>query len=572
MAKAKARNNSADAVGSPESNGLPEGWARPRVSELVDLKYGKALKKTDRISGGTLVYGSNGPIGEHNTSLTRGPTIIVGRKGTVGAVNLSEHCCWPIDTTYFIDDPGGCDIRFLYYGLKTLGLEAMDTSTAIPGLSRDDVYACRIPIAPLAEQKRIVAKVEALLERVRKACERLDRVPEILKRFRQSVLAAACSGRLTADWREKHSDVESGTELLARCDSETAAYDRPKKLLRRKTVSMATSEPPESLPESWTTATVRELVACGALAYFQDGNHGSLYPRKTDFGDSGVKFLTAAQIQDGQVLLEEAPLLSTSKASKLRIGFTKPRDVLLTHNATVGRVAMMPEYDDTVILGTSVTYYRFRDTYIIPEFICYVMESHLWQTQLAVVMEQTTRNQVSVNKQVELWLPIPPIEEQKEIVQRLTRLTQFQRVIDERVSQARKLTRHLPQSVLAKAFAGELVEIEAELARREGRDYEPASVLLERIAADRAASGTKSKPTRRKKMAKQQRVTSTKPLVEVLQQAKAGMSPEELLTKAGFNQENIEDFYSELRDSVNAGQICERRNSEDEIQLTVDKQ
>jgi len=84
-----------------------------------------------------------------------------------------------------------------------------------------------IPLPPLAEQKRIIAKIEALLARVDAARERLAKAPAILKRFRQSVLAAACSGRLTADWRESHPDVEPASKLLSQirveCEREDAS-------------------------------------------------------------------------------------------------------------------------------------------------------------------------------------------------------------------------------------------------------------------------------------------------------------------------------------------------------------
>src|SRR5207245_2267787 len=83
-----------------------------------------------------------------------------------------------------------------------------------PATSDRVVLAEFVPLPPLAEQRRIVAKVEALLARVNVARQRLAKVPAILKRFRQSVLAAACSGRLTADWREEGREALSGDELL----------------------------------------------------------------------------------------------------------------------------------------------------------------------------------------------------------------------------------------------------------------------------------------------------------------------------------------------------------------------
>jgi type I restriction enzyme S subunit len=258
------------------------------------------------------------------------------------------------------------------------------------------------------------------------------------------------------------------------------------------------------LPETWTLQTVKDPVESGAIVDFQDGNHGELYPRKTDFGDVGLRFLTATQVFNNRVLLSDAPLLKHEKARQLRIGFAKPRDVLLTHNATVGRVGVMPNDAGEVILGTSVTYYRLHPAYIEPSYCCIAMQGEYWQAQLRSVMEQTTRNQVSITKQAEFQLILPPFHEQQEIVRRVQSLFVLADAVEERVRTATLRAHKLTQSILAKAFRGELVPTEAELARREGRDCEPASVLLERIRAERGATTQPARRTRssRKKTAK----------------------------------------------------------------------
>ena len=100
--------------------------------------------------------------------------------------------------------------------LKSLRLGQQDKSSAIPGISRDDIYAMEVPIPPLGEQRRIAAKLTELLGKVNASQQRLAKIPVLLKRFRQSVLAAACSGRLTADWREENKvDDEWPTEPLS---------------------------------------------------------------------------------------------------------------------------------------------------------------------------------------------------------------------------------------------------------------------------------------------------------------------------------------------------------------------
>ena len=105
---------------------LPKGWVLARLSEILTVNYGKGLTEVDRRPGEVSVYGSNGVVGKHNDALTCGPTIILGRKGTVGAVHLSTRPCWPIDTTYFIDEFHGFDPAYLAYALRSLDLAELN--------------------------------------------------------------------------------------------------------------------------------------------------------------------------------------------------------------------------------------------------------------------------------------------------------------------------------------------------------------------------------------------------------------------------------------------------------------
>ena len=116
------------------------------IGELAPFSYGKGLPKSKRVSGDIPVYGSNGIIGYHNEPLTHGPTIVVGRKGTVGALRLSQTPCWPIDTTFFIEFEELDMARFIYYVLSKVGLEQMNSDSAVPGLNRDAAHAQRLSL------------------------------------------------------------------------------------------------------------------------------------------------------------------------------------------------------------------------------------------------------------------------------------------------------------------------------------------------------------------------------------------------------------------------------------------
>ena len=137
-------------------NGVPEGWERKTLGNIAPLKYGKALKKSNRNPGAFPVYGSSGVIGTHESAFVSGPTIIIGRKGNVGSVYWSSNDCHPIDTVYYIDSDQ-CSF-FLYYALQHVPF--INTDVAVPGLNRDFAHSRSILIA---EQKIFRLFEEAVL-------------------------------------------------------------------------------------------------------------------------------------------------------------------------------------------------------------------------------------------------------------------------------------------------------------------------------------------------------------------------------------------------------------------------
>lgn len=153
-------------------------WPTVKLGDICKFVYGDSLPQYNRISGGVSVYGSNGIVGEHNSSITNGETIIVGRKGSVGQVNWSKEGCYPIDTTYYIDkDSSDQNLRWLFWQLKALKLSDLNKAAAVPGLNRDDAYRLKISLPPIEEQKRIAALLDTadnVLQLREKAIEKLN--------------------------------------------------------------------------------------------------------------------------------------------------------------------------------------------------------------------------------------------------------------------------------------------------------------------------------------------------------------------------------------------------------------
>ncbi len=123
---------------------IPEGWEGKKLGEILELKYGKALKQENRQGGNVPVYGSSGIVGYHNVHLVNGPGIVIGRKGNVGSVYWSEKSFYPIDTAYFVSSE--MPLRFLFYDLQTKNF--LNNDAAVPGLNRNQAHSLETVIPP----------------------------------------------------------------------------------------------------------------------------------------------------------------------------------------------------------------------------------------------------------------------------------------------------------------------------------------------------------------------------------------------------------------------------------------
>jgi len=139
-----------------------------KIKDILEIKYGDSLPDRLRLGGEVPVFGSNGIVGYHNKSNTIGKTIIIGRKGSAGELNWSDVPCFPIDTTYFIDELKlDFLLEYIFFQLKNLKLTELHKSSAVPGLNRDDVYKIKLRIeADKSKQTRVVERLQSQLAHV----------------------------------------------------------------------------------------------------------------------------------------------------------------------------------------------------------------------------------------------------------------------------------------------------------------------------------------------------------------------------------------------------------------------
>lgn len=343
-----------------------------------------------------------------------------------------------------------------------------------------------LPIAPLAEQPRILTKLDLLFAHVNSAGDHLSRIPAILKRFRQAVLAAACSGKLTEDWREEHSHIEPAVDLLRLVEMSA----KRSRVMRQSTAATHLEAEPFELPPTWTWAAVNEV--CGSVT---DGDHQP--PPKAS---TGVPFLVISNINTGKLDMESTMFVPCEYYERISDDRKPCRgDILYSVTGSFGIPALVVT-DAPFCFQRHIALLRPHSR-VSSSYLFRVMASDLVYRQASAVATGIAQLTVPLSGLRSLRIPVPPAEEQGEIARRVDKLFLLAESIDRQVSAAALRCNKLTQSILAKAFRGELVPTEAELARREGREYEPASVLLDRIRKEReshASSNPERKRTRTK--------------------------------------------------------------------------
>lgn len=171
---------------------IPEEWKVEKFSTNIKLRYGSGLNEENRLGENYPVYGSNGIVGYHNSFLVKGPGIIVGRKGTIGAVNWSEGDYYPIDTTYYVTHTDQINLRWLYYYLNILNLQSLNSASGTPGLNREEVYKLLIKRPEITEQERVLQILDISFASINKE----EAYKQKLLSLKQGLMADLLSGKV----------------------------------------------------------------------------------------------------------------------------------------------------------------------------------------------------------------------------------------------------------------------------------------------------------------------------------------------------------------------------------------
>lgn len=476
---------------------LPEGWRSAVLRNIVSYKKGKKPKSLEKnlwqwavpyIDIEAFEKGNIRRYADPDSSVlvNEGDVVVVwdgARCGHVGKV--PKHGA--LGSTLMTIKPIMINPDYLLHFLQ-MSYETINSNprgTGIPHVAPEIFWNLELPLAPLPEQKRIVAKVEKLLARINAAKGRLARVKEILKRFRQSVLAAACSGRLTEDWRAEHPYLESAQHFLdlvakKRTREHEAEYKKAKEERRKIPRKPSNLQPrkvetdglPE-LPDGWAWSYLPYL------GYMNRGKsqhrprnaphlYGGLYP----FIQTGDIAQSGGQITNHRQTYSEAGLAQSRLWPAHTICITIAANI--ANSAILTYPACFPDSVVGVIPNSDLC---------LAEYLEYFIRTA--RSDLDQFAPATSQKNINIAILSDVAVPLPPPSEQEEIVRRVAMLFKLADAIAKRVASAGEKAERLTQAILAKAFRGELVPTEAELARQEGRSYEPASALLAKIKTQR---------------------------------------------------------------------------------------
>ena len=418
------------------------------------VSFDEYLKHKKNLDENTVFVSINGTIG--NVAFYNNEKVILGKSACY--FNLfsgiyKNYIKYLINSNYFIR-----------YALK------LATGTTIKNVSLKTMRSFLVPLPPLNEQKRIVTKIEALQTRSTTVKKELEAIKPLLNQFRQSVLAAAFRGDLTKDWRSQNPDVEPALKLIQSNSDIVSNY----------------------LPISWCQALVGDVV--------ENLKYGT--SKKCRYEIDGIPVLRIPNIVDGTINHSDLKYaqLPDKEFDKLRL---ISGDILMIRSngsaSLVGRTAIIREAEKDFAYAGYLIRLRPNKGLVYPEYLNLWFSSYEIRLQIEIPLRSTSGvNNINSDETKKLNIPIPPLQEQKEIVRRIESLFKLADNIEQQYQQASNNLETLNQSILAKAFRGELVP--------QDPNDEPASILLERIREERekaTAKKSKTKKTSSKKQEKQ---------------------------------------------------------------------
>ncbi|MDD2943186.1 MAG: restriction endonuclease subunit S [bacterium] len=457
---------------------MPLNWWRGILGDAIQLEYGDNLPAPKRTHTGEYpVYGSNGIVGTHDTYLIKEPAIIVGRKGSAGALNIATGPSWTTDVAYFVRPPSDLNLRFTYYLLSSLHLDILGKGIK-PGLSRKDAYVLPIALPPLPEQKRIVAKVDELMS----LCDLLEVQQQerdtrhaalaraVLARFadastpanlgflfhpsynvapadiRKTILAMAVQGKIVP----QDPDDEPAKTLVSEL-AELRNQLLIDGIIKNQKISATLSEQelPFAAPDSWQW--IRLGCAVSLLG-------GYAYPSDSYIPQSSNQIIRLGNVKNDDFLLNQKPVyipdLLADKTTSFEIC---EDDILVTMTGTKAKrdyaytLTVRREHVETnrLFLNQRVGAIRPFKKELVPLINLFLKSDQLLDLVFATATGTANQANIGTASILDLPFPLPPLAEQYRIVSKVNQLMALVDQLETQLAASRNAAINLMEAVVA---------------------------------------------------------------------------------------------------------------------------
>ncbi len=367
-------------------------------------------------------------------------------------------------------------MRYLQADAQTILGDCTKAGTTVDSIDFDRLKRYPVKVAPLREQRRIVAKIASVTARSMRARSGLARIPALMAKYRETILTQAFTGRLLSDWRGRRRESPAAIVPVAERISEERRSIRAQKGLRnegRNRSRPAANIKLVALPQSWVWLTFDECS--------WDMTVGHVGPMKDRYIESGIPFLRSMNVRANRVDLSNVAYIDEAFHKELRKSEIRAGELLVVRTGAPGTAAVVPE--DLGVANCSDLVIARLVPSLNPHFAAFYMNSLFAREAVRGMQVGVAQQHFNVSSMREMPVPVPSFEEQAEIVRRIeTAFAWLERVSADHAS-ASKLLPKLGAAILAKAFRGELAHQDA--------NDEPAEALLARIRGARVAEGKK---------------------------------------------------------------------------------
>ena len=558
-----------------EEKTLPEGWVNTTLGAICSHpQYGyttkaapsgnvKFLRITDISSGSvnweTVPYCLKNPDYIDKYELKK-DDILVSRTGaSVGrSFRIEEPPQSSVFASYLIRfNTVFVEAKWAEYYLQSQVywdfISDRASGSAQPNVNAQKLSLIPIPLPPLSEQTRIVAKLDAAFAKLREVELALEEVPRLLEEQKQSILFHAMSGQLSKEWRSENQNTENVVVFLKKLKKERKkSYDKAVKYAKENDLKKPKKDyefefQAHQKIKNWASATLDQLIYISARIGWKG-------LKAEEYTQEGPLFLSVHSLNYGEeVRFDKAYHISQERYEESPEIMLEEDDVLLCKDgAGIGKIGIVKNLEGDATVNSSLLVVRSLEAFI-PKFLFYFLSGPTLQK---IVQSRITGSAIPHLFQRDIKqfvLSVPPLEEQEFIVEKIEELFDVVNDLELVYKNSIKQVKRIKKTLLNQAFQGNLVP--------QNPIDEPAALLLEKIKVEKARMEEEMKAKRkaRRALPKKKRIMKNLEIIEVLKIHGQPMKAHEVWKESKFRND-IDEFYAELRRVVE-----DTRNVEQEV-------